>query len=155
MKTGKNPFLVRDTLPTPSTDHRGIQKDCLLRKDICTDEYTHNTKNRDSLLSISNITPGVRTGFNDRIKHVFSPKIDFSKYIHVSSFSIFGFLRNPRTRTVVFNMVDRVFRVRETIPPVSKTIPFSTLTVGECVQFPQVSVNDTTPWNDEERHLKS
>jgi hypothetical protein len=42
-------FLVQDILRTPSTDHRGIEKDCLLRKDICTDEYIHiNTKNQDS-----------------------------------------------------------------------------------------------------------
>ena len=45
-----SPFLVKDTLPTPSTDHRGIQKSrerpVLTSTDI-------NTKSRDSLLKIS------------------------------------------------------------------------------------------------------
>ena len=55
-------FLVQDILRTPSTDHRGIEKDCLLRKDICTDEYIHNnTKNKDSLLRYRTITPGEQT----------------------------------------------------------------------------------------------
>ena len=60
------------------------------------------------------------------------PENRFFAVYTVFSFSMFGFLK-PRTHTSVCDMVDRVFGLRETIPPSSKTIPFSTLTVGECV----------------------
>jgi hypothetical protein len=46
-----------DTLPTPSTDHRGIEKDCLLREDICTDEYRcvyTSTQEQRFFITISN-----------------------------------------------------------------------------------------------------
>jgi hypothetical protein len=36
-------------LPTPSTDHRGIKKDCLLRKDTCTDQYIQSTQRTEIL----------------------------------------------------------------------------------------------------------
>ena len=49
-------------------------------------------------------------------------------------------------------MGDRTLCDRETIPPVFKTIPSSSLVVGESVFSVYVSGNDTTDWDDKERY---
>ena len=49
-------------------------------------------------------------------------EIDFAKYIKLSTFRFLVSFRKPRTRTSVCQMVDRVLRTRETIPPEFKTL---------------------------------
>ena len=52
---------------------------------------------------------------------------------------------------VVFHMTHRTLRDRDAIPPPLKTIPSSSLSVGESVLSVFVTGNDTTTWKDKER----
>jgi hypothetical protein len=68
MKPNEELFSVQHTLLTPSTDHRGISKGCLLRRDICTDEYTLH-KEHSFFITIVYKTPGEVDDLNDVLLH--------------------------------------------------------------------------------------
>ena len=62
-------LFVQDTLQTTSIDHRGIDKDGLLRRDICTDEYIRLKEQRLLIIESPGHSVWSTLEFNDDIAH--------------------------------------------------------------------------------------
>jgi hypothetical protein len=77
----EGPLSRSRDLPTPSTDHRGIKKDRLLRKDTCTDQSYNQHKGPRFCITISNTYTRRVDSSTTSLLHQYCPDPPVSKCV--------------------------------------------------------------------------